>query len=71
MTIDHNATVDLEAAWQTLRVRWQELGTVWTDVVRERFEREHWLPLEAQTQSTGQALAEIARVIAQAHRNVK
>lgn len=67
----HAAAEELEAAWETLRLRWLELGGVWADVVHDRFEREHWAPLEMRTLSAGQALGELRRIIAQVRRNVR
>ena len=67
----HAAPEELEAAWETLHLRWLELGGVWTDVVHDRFEREHWAPLALRTQIAGQALGELRRLIAQARRNVR
>jgi hypothetical protein len=71
MTIDRIAPHELEGAWQTLRERWLELGTVWNDPVYERFGRDHWVPLETQMLATREALVDLARVVAQAHRSVK
>jgi len=71
VTINHTSAVEeLRGAWEALRAQWQELGELWNDPVHERFAREHWAPLEKQTFAAGQALGELLRVIAAAHRNM-
>jgi len=71
VTMNHTSALDeLQAAWEALRTQWLELGEVWNDPVHERFAREHWAPLEKQTIATGQALGELLRMLAAAHRNV-
>lgn len=71
MTINHTSAVEeLQSAWEALRTQWLELGELWNDTVHERFAREHWAPLEKQTVAAGQALGELLRVLAAAHRNM-
>ncbi|MFQ5342051.1 MAG: hypothetical protein ACE5F6_10950 [Anaerolineae bacterium] len=62
---------ELQDAWQRLRQRWEETKAVWNDLVRRRFEKEHWAPLEDQAQATHREMERLAQVIAQARRSVK
>jgi hypothetical protein len=61
----------LQAALLALSQSWHGSGVLWNDSVRRDFEREYWDPLEAETRATQQAMAQLARVFAQARRDVK
>lgn len=67
----NSTRAELQAAWQRLYQRWEETKAVWNDPVRRRFEKEHWMPLENQTQVTLKEMERLAQVIAKARRSVK
>ena len=65
------ASEQLDAAWQRLERRWQDSKAVWNDRVRWHFEEEFWLPLAEQVPATQREMERLAKLIAQAQRNVK
>ena len=62
---------EMQDAWQRLHQRWEETKTLWNDLVRRRFEKEPWTPLENQTRTTLKEMGRLAQVIAQARRSVR
>lgn len=52
---------------------WRGVSTtsMWDDIVRQRFEMEHWLPLEREVQVTQREMERLAQVVAQARRSVR
>lgn len=67
-----NTTIaQVDSAFKSLRQRWEGTKSVWNDPVRWSFEKDHWMPLEGQTQATQREMERLAQVIAQAQRSVK
>ena len=56
----------LNLALKTLRQRWEETKTWWTDPVSQAFEENHWRPLEAQVLATLRGIDRLAQDLAQA-----
>jgi hypothetical protein len=48
----HASWTELNSALKTLRERWEDAKAQWNDAVRDDFEEQFWLPLEAQVRST-------------------
>jgi hypothetical protein len=48
----HASWTELNSALKTLRERWEDAKAQWNDPVRDDFEEQFWLPLEAQVRST-------------------
>lgn len=63
--------VELQEAWQRLKLRWEESKEIWDDPVRWQFERDFWLLLEKEMSDTLQEMEHLAQVIAQAWRSVE
>jgi len=61
----------LETTWKRLQLRWDSTSAVWDDEVHDRFEKEYWGPLEAQTPATLRAMSALAQVIAKARRSIR
>jgi hypothetical protein len=61
----------MDSALKTLRQNWESTRAVWNDPVSWNFEKEYWVPLEAQIQATQREMEQLAQVIASARQNVK
>jgi hypothetical protein len=57
--------------FQRVRQRWEGTKSVWNDRVRWDFDKNHWTPLESQTQEVLKEMERLAQLIAQAQRSVK
>lgn len=64
----HQAVEDLQNAFQRVHQRWEEVRPLWNDIVRQRFERTYWEPLEGEARATRQEAARLAEVLAKAMR---
>ena len=71
MTNLNTTHAQLSEFTQRIRQRWAETQSMWSDPVQQYFEKDYWLPLEAQAQATLREMERLAQVIAQARRNVK
>lgn len=69
MTNPHQPVEDLRTAFRMLQQRWEATRAVWHDLVRWRFERAYWEPLERQAHVTHEEAARLAEVLAKAMRH--
>ena len=60
----------LSEAFQRLRQHWEATKDVWNDKVSQDFEKNYWLPLENQAQTTLNEMHRLAGIIEQARRSV-
>jgi hypothetical protein len=58
--------VELNAALKILRACWDKTKDDWDDTVRQDFEENYWLPLEAQVKATFKAIDRLAPVLTRA-----
>ncbi len=61
----------LDTAWKSLALRWQETKKTWNDPVSREFEKAYWDVAEHQVTATRREMERLAQVIAGAQRNVK
>jgi hypothetical protein len=66
-----SAVAQFENSWRRLQQRWAQTTTLWQDSTSQQFERERWSQLEQQAPTTGQAMAQLAAVLAQVQRASK
>lgn len=62
---------NLTSSWVKLRQRWESSKSMWNDKVREDFERDYWLQLEQQVNTTQREMERLAQVISKARHSVK
>ena len=65
----HSSIEQLVMAGKNLRQRWDVTKPLWNDQVRQSFEKDYWVPLQAQTQATLKEMEQLSQVLIAA-RNV-
>lgn len=65
----HQPVEDFVTSFQMLNQRWEETRPLWNDIVRQRFERTYWEPLEQEARAIQQEAARLAEVLAKAMRH--
>ena len=58
----------LVMAEKRLRQQWEHTVPLWNDQVRYNFEKDYWIPLEAQTQSTLKEMQNLSQVLISARK---
>lgn len=60
------SSISLADGLKTVGVLWEQAREGWDDPVARAFERNHWLPLKTQIESTLAALDRLAPILARA-----
>ncbi len=68
LRITHSELVE---AFRRVQQRWEHTKDLWNDPVRWKFEKDHWEPLEKETEVTLGEMERLADVLAKARRNVR
>ncbi len=53
----------LVMAGKNLHQCWDATKPLWNDQVRQSFEKDYWVPLQAQTQATLKEMAQLSQVL--------
>ena len=57
----NNTITELHTSHKRLHQRWEATKTVWNDPVQQNFEKQHWTPLDKQTQPTLKEMERLAQ----------
>jgi len=63
------AWTELNEALKALRLRWEAVQPDWQDAVRDRFEKHHYEPLEAQAVAALRAMDRLSPILIRAQRD--
>lgn len=67
----HSSSEQLTKAWKSLLMQWNNAKAAWDDIVQRTFEKNYWTPLEHSTKTTQQDMDQLAKVMAEAQRQIR